>query len=590
MAKWKKWIGLHKGASALIAVAVLGGGYFTYGKVTAKTAPPTYILGTVTKGTLISSVSASGQVSSSDQADIKAKASGDIIWLSAKAGMHVSAGQIIATQDSTSAQRAVTDARLAVEQAQITLDRDTLQSPITYEQKKEDVQRAQQNLNDQYESVFASLSGTFTSLPDVVKGADDLLHKENDIGDNSPNITAYQNLFVTSQDAVQLLIRQYANRAEADYLAARTAYDASLTRFKTLRTTSSTSDLEAALVDTKKTAALVAQALSSETNLIDTVIDTMNTNNLSISTKITAAQTSARSFLNSANTVSSSVSAAAKSLDTSKNAVTDAQHALDVATVGNESNGQSFDLKLELNTVNQKKAALADAQQALADYSIRAPFAGVLATVSAKRGDSASNGTAIATVITDQRIAELSLNEVDATKIKLGQKATLTFDAITDLSLTGKVLEIDSIGTVTQGVVSYKVKIGFDSNDARVKPGMSVNAAIIIDVKQDVLKVPSSAVKTTNGGSFVSVFTPALSQTAGTQGVTSATPPEMIPVEIGISDDTETEVVSGLTEGQQVVVRTVTAATVATQSAPSLFGGGARATGGGNATFRATGR
>ena len=65
----------------------------------------------------------------------------------------------------------------------------------------------------------------------------------------------------------------------------------------------------------------------------------------------------------------------------------------------------------------------------------------------------------------------------DFLTIKVGDKATLTFDAVTDLSISGQVAEIDTVGTVSQGVVSYALKIAFDTQDTRVKPGMTVSAA-----------------------------------------------------------------------------------------------------------------
>src|SRR5207248_903868 len=85
-------------------------------------------------------------------------------------------------------------------------------------------------------------------------------------------------------------------------------------------------------------------------------------------------------------------------------------------------------------------------------------------------------------------------------------KATLTFDAIPDLTISGTVAEIDSLGTVSQGVVTYNVKISFDTQDSRIKGAMSVSAAIITEVKQDVLVVLNSAVKSSSGASYVEMF------------------------------------------------------------------------------------
>jgi hypothetical protein len=168
------------------------------------------------------------------------------------------------------------------------------------------------------------------------------------------------------------------------------------------------------------------------------------------------------------------------------------------------------------------------------------------------------------------------LNEVDVAKIKADQKATLTFDAIEGLTISGAVAEINTIGTVSQGVVSYTVKIGFDTQDDRIKPGMSVSAAIITNMKQDVLTIPNNAIKMQGTERYVELFDTPLPTATDTQGVASSAAPRRQTVETGISNDTMTEIVSGLKEGEQIVTRTITSTQTTTQTAPSLFstGGG----------------
>jgi multidrug efflux pump subunit AcrA (membrane-fusion protein) len=139
-------------------------------------------------------------------------------------------------------------------------------------------------------------------------------------------------------------------------------------------------------------------------------------------------------------------------------------------------------------------------------------------------------------------------------KVKVNQKVTLTFDAIEDLNITGEVAEIDALGTVTQGVVNYGVKIIFDTQDERVKSGMSVSAAIITDIKQDVLLVPNAAVKS-NNGQYVEVLENNI--------------PRNQTVETGLSNDTMTEITSGLKEGDKVITQTITANTTQTQTQSS---------------------
>ena len=136
--------------------------------------------------------------------------------------------------------------------------------------------------------------------------------------------------------------------------------------------------------------------------------------------------------------------------------------------------------------VNTSLASIASAktqyQQALTNYNntiITAPFDGLIAAANPHQGDQVSPSTVIATLITNQFVVIIPLNEVDVAKVKMGDQAVLTFDAIDGLTVAGKVIDIDTIGTVSQGVVTYNVKISLDTKDDGVKPGMSTNASII---------------------------------------------------------------------------------------------------------------
>ncbi len=119
---------------------------------------------------------------------------------------------------------------------------------------------------------------------------------------------------------------------------------------------------------------------------------------------------------------------------------------------------------------------------------------------------------------------------------------------------------------------------------------MSVSAEIITDAKQDVLIVPNGALKTEGGQSYVEVLDTPEPEVAGVQGVTSKIAPRQVPVETGISNDTLTEIISGLKEGDTIIIRTITATAVtATTSAPSLFGGGGGNRSAGGGTVRVSG-
>jgi multidrug efflux pump subunit AcrA (membrane-fusion protein) len=143
--------------------------------------------------------------------------------------------------------------------------------------------------------------------------------------------------------------------------------------------------------------------------------------------------------------------------------------------------------------------------------------------------------------------AQVQINEVDVPNVALDQKVMMTFNAVSGLSVSGKVEKMDSLGTITQGVVTYNATISFDTMDPRIKPGMSVSASIITGVKQDVLIVPNSAVKTQSGGggNYVEVLK------------SGEATPEQVSVKIGAVNNTNTEIVSGLSVGDNIVTRTI---------------------------------
>jgi HlyD family secretion protein len=239
------------------------------------------------------------------------------------------------------------------------------------------------------------------------------------------------------------------------------------------------------------------------------------------------------------------------------------------------------DLAIQANSLAQRRSALisaqnklADVQETLNDYSVRAPFDGIVASVSVQAADQASPSTVIATLLTRAKVAEISLNEVDAAKVKVGQKATLTFDAVQDLTIAGAVSEVDLIGTVAQGVVTYGVKIVFDTQDERIKTGMSVSAAIVTDVKTDVLVVANSAVKQGLDGYTVQILKDAGHDPAGaSQGVVSKTAPETRTVQVGLANDQQTEISDGLKEGELVVTRTISQSAVGTATSAATRSG-----------------
>jgi HlyD family secretion protein len=204
-------------------------------------------------------------------------------------------------------------------------------------------------------------------------------------------------------------------------------------------------------------------------------------------------------------------------------------------------------------SVQQKRNSLADARKDLEDYYIRAPFDGVVTGLSVNAGDSVSRDDIIASVITKELYAKISLNEVDAAKVEVGNEALLSFDALSGETMQGKVEKVDTIGTVSQNVVVYNAEISFNSTSDLLKPGMSVGVEIMIDSKTNVLLISNSALKNDKKGTYVQVVGSKKTSAEDNSRQVAITKKY---IETGITNDINTEVVSGLSDGEVVVVKT----------------------------------
>jgi RND family efflux transporter MFP subunit len=177
-----------------------------------------------------------------------------------------------------------------------------------------------------------------------------------------------------------------------------------------------------------------------------------------------------------------------------------------------------------------------------------APFDGVVAVVNIKEGDSLSSldySTRTIMELVDPGSMELSaeVDEIDVPSVKVGQRAIISVDALPDVKLEGKVISISPLATEESGLMLYKSKVGFEVPEGSgLRGGMSATADIIINERSGVLLVPSRAIGQDSLGN------PVVKVMVNVQIEERA-------VVIGITDGYQTEIVSGLNEGEVVVGR-----------------------------------
>jgi len=543
----------HKKIIFGIGVLAVIGGYFAYRAMTNNQGIIKYATAAVEKGTLVISVSGSGQVVVLNQTDIKPAVSGKLINLAVAKDQYVSKGQLIASLDSDDAQTAIDDAQSVLDDAQYSLT----SAQKNYQTVKTDTEKSlTQSYKDGYDTVsttFFKLSGYMDDLKNVI-GTD---------ASSQEYLTGYG--LILGRDS------PYIENTLENYKTADNLFKDNFALFRTISREDNGDTIYQLISNVLATTQAISDALDSARHMYDAISLCSYSNLKSTASQIDTMQPKIESDV-------SAVYAGVKSLQSGKDAIDNVKD-----TTPDKIETAQRAVTAAQNTVAKKETALAKAQEELAKYAVDSPYNGLIVAMGdLNPGDTVSSNTTLATIITTQKIVELTLNEIDAAKVKAGQKVTLTFDALPDISITGKVSEIDTLGQVSQGVVSYGVKISFDTDVAEVKPGMSVTADIITQAKPDVLMLPSSAVKSQGGSDYVELvqrLTADVSATILPQFLIQQT------IETGLSNDLYTEIVSGLKEGDIVVTSTVNAnqtQTASTQSQSTLRIPGI-STGGGSA-------
>jgi HlyD family secretion protein len=191
--------------------------------------------------------------------------------------------------------------------------------------------------------------------------------------------------------------------------------------------------------------------------------------------------------------------------------------------------------------LEQAKLAVQTAQENLDAAKLTAPFNGTVTEVSGMVGDQVSPGmNAFRIDDLSQMKVDVQVSEVDINSVQVGQPVTLTFDAISGKTYNGKVVEVAQAGDSVQGAVDFTVTVVLTDMDKSVKPGMT--AAVTITVKQlnNVLLVPSRAVRLVNNQLVVYVLRNGQAQEVN--------------VTLGASSDTMSEVVSSNLKAGDLII------------------------------------
>ncbi|WP_433790118.1 efflux RND transporter periplasmic adaptor subunit [Actinoplanes sp. CA-252034] len=280
--------------------------------------------------------------------------------------------------------------------------------------------------------------------------------------------------------------------------------------------------------------------------------------------------------------------AAQRSLDAAEADLDAAQDALDRAE---DAGSDTSDAE---NQVTEANLAVDEAEAAVEGATLTAPMAGTVTAVNGTLGGSASGSSSSSSTsgggsqsggstsssssssstgfieIADLTKMQVSAGfaEADATSLKDGQVATVTWNALSGTSQSAKIAAIDPSATTSNSVVTYGVTLTLDAVPAGAKVGQTVSVSVTTGSKENAVLVNAAAITTVGNRHTVTVVTNGVQETRS--------------VEIGLEGDSATEVTSGLTAGEQVVVKTTSTSTGGgTQQGGGGFPGGGTGFGGG---------
>ena len=462
----------------------------------------------VTRGDLVATVAGSGSVAAEQILNLPFQTSGTITEVLVKEGDGVEAGQVLARLDDRYLKLQVTSARSGLDSATARLAQAEHGNA-----RPEDIAAAE-----------ASLSSAQANFEKVSKGAT-----------------------VTDLASAQAAVR-----------SAQAARDAALKSAGT-----SDSQLRSAASALQKAEAGLRQAqasydrVSGDTNIglrpealtlqnATTDYEQAKANYQSLSS---TAGTDAQSKVESAAAQLAQAKANLAKLTPRSEDVAAAQASLDQARANLAkltSPATPTDLVIQRAAVTQAEQSLKQAQLNLDNATLKAPFAGIVAQLNIVPGSIANSATpAIKLINRNPLHVDLKLSENDVAQVQPNQPVKLIIQSLGGWETDGKVSYIAPAADNSNGVVTYAVRVSFPDNDPKVKVGMTADLNIVTAQRPGVLLVPNTALLPKGTGRVV--------QVPATDAQGRATTPREVEVKTGLSDGALTEILSGLSEGQQVI-------------------------------------
>lgn len=498
-------------------------------------------LSTVENTTVTQEVSVTGRVTSAQAVDLALERSGLVTYLPAKVGNRVVLGQVLLGLDSGELAAQLSSAKANVDAAQARYNQiaagvraeDRQVSQALLDSAKQSLDAAKDvAINTTRAALNAAVTGLVTMNDDQSKPylADSL--KINDLKEKALYIIYGQSGLGTVQSWYFLPIRGGL-------------------RLK-LETTVKDVSSSAVIADIDETA-LAIEYVSQALDLFEGDIheqagfETLRANTATAKTSVATQRTA--------------LSTQKQTLIAAQNSVDNAQAQLDLKIAP----ASSFDLEIYKSQLAQAKSNYDLVRAQMSKNYLTSPIKGVVSFVDAKKGELSIAGKTVISIVSDAAYEiDANITEADIAKIKVGNVAKVTLDAYgQDVSWQAKVVQIYPSENIIEGVATYKTVLVFDSDDDRIKPGMTANLEILNEKKDNVLAVPQRALIRRDGGKYLRVLVEKnddllASRFAGMVVISNSKSSAVyeVPVETGlVGSDGKIEIVSGVQAGDKIVTK-----------------------------------
>lgn len=490
----------------------------------------TYELRKVEKSEFVQEVSVTGKVTPAQKVDMGFETSGRLASVQVKVGDKVKQGKRLATLSNADYQASVVKSQASYqsEQARLAeLQRGARPQEIAIAQS--DVRTAEQNVDQALLTVIEKIKDSYAESEDAIKTkADQVFNAPQSV---NPELKFYVNQNRGLQDSVEAQRLQLTEKFPA---------------WQNLASNITVNNITDAKITEAKNYVVMAQTFLNDLNLaMTTVGENVNSSgaNVIYRADVSAARTSVNTVLQALNT-------AITTLQNNRTAVVRAKEQLTLK----QSGSSAEEIAAQRAQAQSAAAGVSSAAALLSKTVIVAPFDGIVTRVEYKNGESVSAAEPVITLMSDTAFEiETFVSENDVPKLKVGQTAKVTLDALGDAVIfDALVSQVDLSETIKDGVVTYRTRFQFTTQDERIKSGLTANVIVETDRRVDVIKVPQSAIVIEKGKKYVKVA-PAGSVEWNKDVDNKAT---LIPVATGgIDRNGDIEVVSGLSAQDVIVIR-----------------------------------